>query len=195
MPDPVPEAELVKAPEWRRGLAGLIDGATTTALQRAGRRLAPTAGDSARTRAINALAAVMGHSMLLERIGSPGKRAAGVRTVDRRTGEPVELWRAALLTALATGIRSLRPRLMPPSRDDEWQRQQEALARETAAIRARYPDDEDARNAALMELWQRRKSSPVGADFGRILLVNLALSLAARRVQRRLAPTIVVRRR
>lgn len=186
------------APGWRRAAAGLLDAgvvaAVVFAVRRAGGGLAR---EQSRRIALDALGGLAG-SALLERLGSPGERLMGVRTVDSRTGRPVELWRALLLTALGVGIRALRGVLVPRpglAANDEQRGRREALARDIREVRSRYAADPEARDEAVIALMGERRAPAVQVDVGRVVAVTLVAGLVPRRLQRRLAPTTVVRRR
>jgi hypothetical protein len=190
--------ELELASGSRRAAAGSLDAAiigATLYVRHRVRGPRTFADRPKRSPAREAAMTLLGDTALRERVGSPGERLLGVRTVDRRSGEPLALWRVAVLTAAAVAVRLLRMCLMPDPVSDEQRLGNERFAREVADLRARHADDSDALNAAMIELWRERPIPPVSVDVRRSLGVALALALVSRRLQRSLAPTAVVRRR
>jgi hypothetical protein len=194
-----PLPALREAPGWRRTLARLVDMATVAGVMYArrrmtGRRLIDAGPSVAPSAARKALGELLWPTALLERVGTPGERLLGVRTVDRRSGRPVALGRAVALTATAAAITALRTRLAPPPVTDEDRRLQQELMREVDELKRRHGDDPDAFNAAMAKLWEKRKGATRNT-VGPFLAINLGLSLLVRRLQRRIAPTVVVMRR
>ena len=192
MDDVAAESHAVRsAPGWRRALAGLIDSAILAAVHFV-RRLAQA--DSRRRRR-SALEALIGPTPLLERVGSPGERLLGIQTVDRRTGQPVAWWRAALLTAAAVGVRALRTRLTPKPLTDEQRQRWAALQSDMQELRTRYADDPEALEAAMAELTRERRAPSTNAGAARALLAGVVPWFVSRQLTRRIAPTVVVLRR
>jgi hypothetical protein len=123
--------EPTPAPRVRQTLAGLVDAAVlalpTAFYWRRAWRARKTGRPAARPPSwmgmLAPAAAVLG-----EQVGTPGGWIMGVRTVDRRTGRRLELWRTltVALVQLATRLlsRRLRPRSAAPS---EAERRQQEL--------------------------------------------------------------------
>jgi hypothetical protein len=131
--------------------------------------------------------------LLDEQIGSPGAWIVGVRTVDSRTGRRVALWRTLVVVLARAAVGALQRRAIgkrPPISEVE----RAELARERRAIRDTYRDDPDARNDAMMRLYEKRKVEfkPTG---WRILAGVVGAVLVNQGLRRRLAPTVVVSRR
>jgi hypothetical protein len=183
------------APRVRQTLAGLIDAgviALPTVVYglrtwRARGTERPAAPPPDWMRLLAPAFAVLG-----EQVGTPGGWIAGVRTVDRRTGRRLALWRtlAVALAQVATRVlsRRLTPRPALASEDERRRR-----ARDVQAIKERYADDEDARNAELMRHYAEHRVN-VTASFWPPLIAGLGSTLVNRTVRRRLAPTLVVSR-
>jgi len=192
-----PLPELREAPRWRQGLAGLIDAALLAGFAVARRRLErghrPPPFLRPQSVAREAMGALWWSTALLERFGTPGERMLGVRTVDRRTGDPVALSRTLMLTALAVAARGLRAALAPSSGTDAQRVAHERFAEEAEAVRLRHSDP-DARSAAMLELWRERQPSPIQVDLLRPMLLGVVVSLLTRRVQNKIARTVVVMR-
>jgi hypothetical protein len=123
IPSPTP------APRARKALAGLIDSAVLALpaalyLRRALRASGagrPAARPPGWTRMLTPAVAVLG-----EQVGTPGSLIMGVRTVDRRTGRRLALWRTltVALAQVATRllIRRLTPHPVVPSEAERGQR-------------------------------------------------------------------------
>jgi hypothetical protein len=187
--------ELVPATRPQKALAGAVDTAFALALVGvswwshnggAGRReLADRMG---RLVALTPLKGIVD-----EQLGTPGAWVAGIRTVDQRTGKRVALWRTVLIVSARMGMRAAAQRLTKPSPPIS-EAEQEQRARELQAIRERFADDEDARNAALMDHY-REHQLPVQANFARPLAITLGSAVVNNRLRRHLAPTKLVGRR
>jgi len=191
-------AGLQPATRRQRALAGLIDLAVTGLFLGAWwrwRGAGAARQDRPRARGRVGRAALLRvlREGIEEQLGSPGERLVGIRTVDRRTGRRVELWRTIVVALVRLGGqlagRSLQPE--PAQRDpgEEEQTRQEILA-----IKERFADDPEARDAALMEHYRTHRQ-PVHVDLARPLASILAVSIVNGRLRRRLAPTILVDRR
>jgi hypothetical protein len=142
--------------------------------------------------------------VLGERYGSPGQRIVGLRTVDRRTGEPVPLALSTGLLALRIAGTILSKRLFrvtavgatAPDPDQ----QTATLKAEISELNVTYADDPDGLGDAVRRLYQERRvgfaGRPPGASIktgiARSVLVTVGLTQLQRRLRRRLAPTIVV---
>jgi uncharacterized RDD family membrane protein YckC len=117
------QEEVTPAPGWRRTLAGLIDVAIAGSVAW---RLRPRVGSATVSRQ-NRSAALFGPvaELVREQLGTPGQRLLGVRTVDRRTGRRVELWRTLVLFGARIGGQLLARRLTPAVQTPEQERQRE----------------------------------------------------------------------
>ncbi|MGA2452529.1 MAG: hypothetical protein ABSG93_03330 [Solirubrobacteraceae bacterium] len=190
------DAALEPAPRARRALADLIDTAVMALpavlywrrAWRARKSGQQAASPPRWTRALGPAVTVLG-----EQVGTPGAWIMGVRTVDRRTGRRIALWRtlAVALARVATQVlsRRLTPRPAVPSDAEHQQRR-----RQVEAIEARHPDDEDARNAELMRHYAEHRMN-VTIGIWPPLAAALGSTLVNRSLRRRLAPTLVVSRR
>ncbi len=194
--DAEPTAEPESAPRGRKALVGLIDAAVMAlpaAIQwRRAWRARGTERPVARTpgwmRVLTPAVAVLG-----EQVGTPGGWIMGVRTVDRRTGRRLALWRTLTVALVQLATRLLAERLTPrPSHPLEEERRQQA--REIQAIEERYADDEEARNTELMRHYQEHGINVVSVNIWPPIVAGLASALVNRTVRRRLAPTLVVSR-
>jgi hypothetical protein len=185
---------LEQAPRGRRTLAGIIDaGVWSAPMWIAVRRMrAAEDGAAAGERAARAgQAAKFGWAVLGQQLGTPGEWIAGVRTVDRRSGRRLALWRSLAAASLALAAAELTRR----ARDSAEVERPDAHERERAVreIWEKHRDDVPARNAALMDYYaEHRVATP---DPARWLLLPLALGLVQSRLRKRLAPTVVVVRR
>jgi len=194
-PTPSPTPAPVPAPRARKALAGLIDAAVLALpavlylgrALRAGGADRPAARPPAWTRVLTPAVGVLG-----EQVGTPGSWIMGVRTVDRRTGRRLALWRTLTVALAEVATRVLSQRLTPrpsfPSDDERRQR-----LREVEAIKDRYADDEEARNAELMRHHAEHRVN-VTVNVWPPLVAGLGSTLVNRSVRRRLAPTLVVSR-
>jgi hypothetical protein len=189
--------ELVPATRVQKALGGAVDTALAVALAAVSwwwrSRGAGTAGRSqmaGRMRLLALLAPV--RAIVDEQLGSPGGWVAGVRTVDERTGRRVALWRTVLIVSARVGMRAAAQRLAKPSPPIS-EAEQEQRARELQAIRERFAEDEDARNAALMDHY-RKHQKPVHANFAGPLAITLGSAVVNNRLRRHLAPTMLVGR-
>jgi hypothetical protein len=95
------------APRLRRVLAALVDMALTAAVVW---MLRARAAADERTRWLS----VLPPELIREQLGSPGRRMLGLRTVDRRTGRRVALWRSLALVGARMGGQLLARRIAPP---------------------------------------------------------------------------------
>jgi hypothetical protein len=183
------------APRGREALAGMIDLASAGALgfihwrfiRRRGADDLP--GDGTRAQRLTSLLGPFS-SVVREQIGTPGERIMGLRTVDRRTGRRVALWRTLVLALAQAGAVELRGRLAGARSIPDSEQQE--LRREAKALRERHRDDPEALQAAMMSLHSERK---VTVDLRRSVGVVVGLSLLTWRLRNRLAPTLVVARR
>jgi hypothetical protein len=187
-----PQANPPEAPRARAALAGLIDAGVmvvpTAVVWRRTMRAGAAGGSYRPPRWTSALApafAVMG-----EQLGTPGDWIMGVRTVDKRTGARIALWRTLTVALVRIAGRRLAGQLSPPPviLTDMEQRQQRS---EIEAIKERHRDDEDALNAELMRHYSEHRVNP-RAGLWRVFAAGLGSVLVNRVVRRRLAPTVVI---
>jgi hypothetical protein len=191
---PPPLPELREAPRVRQALAWLIDVSFVAGVAFARRRAAGRslfhAEPAQRSPARSAVEVLMWPMAVVQHVGSPGERLAGVRTVDRRTHRPVTLSRALVLTVATAGLRALRTGLTPPAITEEDRLRHQEMSRRVPEIQRLHPDDREARQAAMTELF--REYGPARNTLGPMLAVTLATSLLERQLQRRIAPTVAV---
>ncbi len=178
----------MRAGRWRRGAAGALDTALIGAV--AWLRARGPGGAAEATRRLRFLRLIPAEA-LREQLRTPGQRLLGVRTVDRRTGERVALWRTLLLTAVAAGGQQLSRRFAMP--DAEQDAQRERFLDEVRELDMRHPPDSPGRAEAMRAMRERHGS--VSGDLLRQLGPALAASLLTSRLRRRLAPTVEVRSR
>lgn len=179
----------------RRVLAGLINAAMMSlpVIRQTRRALrAARAGETAAKAQswTQALPGVL--EILAEQVGTPGGWIMRVRTVDKRTGRRLALWRSLVVALVNIGTRLLGRRLNPrpesPSQAEQRQRFDEIRA-----IRERYADDEDARNAELMRYYAEHRVD-VAVRIWPVFAAGVGPVLLNRWIRRRLAPTVVVAR-
>jgi len=178
----VDESPYVRAPRWRRTLAGLFDaGLIAGAVALVGVRRGGPARAGRWLRLVPA-------EVVREQLGTPGQHLFGVRTVDRRTGRRVSLWRTALLAAFAAAGQALARKLAPQPAARE--RESRIISDELDEIRRNAPSAEAQREqmAAFFERHQR----PLGREALQPLAATLAAGLLTLRLRRRLAPTVDV---
>jgi hypothetical protein len=185
---PMPRSVIDPAPPWRRMLAGGVDAAIVGGAVWLSRRQSPGAHERA-----SRWAPLFGPTseLVREQIGSPGQRLLGLRTVDRRTGRRLELWRTLVLLGASVGGRLLVGRLAPAPLTPERQRDRDGFLEELNAINQRHADDPAVREAERRALFER-SHSPVAATFARAAGPTLAIGLLNSRLRRRLSPTIQV---
>jgi hypothetical protein len=187
--EPAAGEQPVPAPRALRALAGLINAALLAAAY--WRLLRPRGGagadpDPARLqRRVRPFA--LAASAISEQLGTPGGWIVGLRTVDRRTGRRVALWRTlagALIGVLGEAARRRLAPAPPPISDSE----REEFARELRSIRESYPGDGRRLAEASSRFYEQHRS-----ELNRwrwLLPVGPALIIT--RLRRRLAPTVVV---
>ncbi len=179
--------EIETAPRWRSGLAGLVDAAL-------GAGVVWLARDRLRTRPARTALSLLapGSALVREQLASPGQRLLGTRTVDRRTGRRVELWRTLALLGATAGAELLQRSLQPGDDPvgDEWNR---SFAAEMKAIDERYRSDPARRDAEFRRAALEHGPASVVPTIARVAAVGIAISSARRRLRRRLAPTVEVR--
>jgi hypothetical protein len=126
--------------------------------------------------------------VLSEQLGTPGRWIVGLRTVDRRTGRRVALWRSLAVALLGAVTQAVRRRLTPASRPIS-ESEREDFVREVEAIRERYADDSQLMQEKMMRLYEQRR---IGVNLWRWLPATVGPALIKSRLRRRLAPTVVV---
>jgi hypothetical protein len=182
-------SEIRPAPRVRRMLAGVLDAAIVaggTWLWRHRRG----GGENARaTRWTGLLEPAVGS--FRQQLRSPGQLLLGLRTVDRRTGRRLQLWRTlVLIGADVTRVEIVR-RLAPPRLTPEQERDRRGFLDELNAIQARHPDDEAARESERQRLFERQHNQ-LPDILRRTAVPALALGLLNKRLRRHLAPTTEV---
>jgi hypothetical protein len=186
-------AEMVRAPRSRRVLAGIVDAAVTGGAawlwrRHVWRRAGWAAAVAPRGRWAP-LARPAG-GLLRDQLGTPGQHLLGLRTVDRRTGRRVQLWRSVVLLAVSAGGQAGLARLRPPPDTPEQERERERFVEEMQGLAERHPRGSpefvDARNE-LFELDSSRLPNHLSA-----LPAAIVLGIAVRRLRRHLAPTIEI---
>ncbi len=182
-----------RAPRWREMLAGLLDVSLVGGLLWLVRR--QQGGAAAAAERLRWLRYVPADA-LREQLRTPGQRLLGIRTVDRRTGQRVALWRTLALVGVAGGSQLIVNRLKPPDTPAQ-EREREAFVEEMQAIMRRHPQRSPERDAERQALLARHQSTLPGRDLQRALALTFLAGLVTRRLRRRLAPTreILVRRR
>ncbi len=178
-------ADLQRASRWRTTLAGLLDAGLVAGVLwtlRSGSGL----GRGART--AGALLAPTS-DFVREQLASPGQRLLGIRTVDRRTGRRVALWRTALLLGVRAGGQLAAARLAPATPDAAARAQ---LETELAEARRLHEGNPAALQSALTAIYERHSTDFAGLP--RAIAPTLATGVLNRRLRRRLAPTVEVRR-
>ena len=178
------------APGWRRASAVLVDAALGAALKwtlRRGRG-EPTGLRDVLSRTESPWLTLVEPSsdLVREQLGSPGQRLLGIRSVDRRTGVRLSLWRSLAMAATGFAVAALARRQARAAVSPERVRQREALMREWRAIGERHADDPRARDAAREQL---AASQNVAASS---CAPVLALGLLSALLRRRIAPTTEV---
>jgi hypothetical protein len=123
--------------------------------------------------------------LVREQLGSPGQRLLGLRTVDRRTGARLALWRTLLLLA----YRGLSQQIVSRRRDGPSSERRQALLRELGEIHRRHAENDDARESALRDFYATQPQISVHRSFVPLIGVGLLGAL----LRRRLAPTVEVR--
>jgi hypothetical protein len=112
--DPVASEQPVPAPRARRALAGIINTAIlaiAAALWIRRRSRDAQIDHVLELRRLRMLGPAS--DLFVAQLGSPGGWVAGLRTVDRRTGRPVTLWRTLAVALLKAATEACRRRLVP----------------------------------------------------------------------------------
>jgi hypothetical protein len=166
-------------------LADAVDAAILAAAARAWRARSVRAPARHRSWGLQGRAA----DFLAVQLRSPGERLLGIRTVDRRTGRRVALWRTLLLSGSRLGGFLLLRRLVAESPEDE--RQREWFTDEMQAILERHPRASPARDAEREALAQRYP----GRGLLRTIGPWIAFGLLNAVLRRLLEPTVRIRAR
>ncbi len=174
-----------RAPLWRRTGAGLLDAAVFAGGSTRARRTGLVReGGLIERQLIPALPDV-----LREQLRMPGQLLFGIRTVDRRTGKRVALWRTFALAAVAATGRELVRRLAFPE-SPELDRERQAFNAEIHEIFRGHPQDSPEREAALREASARQRG--LWPSAARAMGPSLLVGLLSSGLRRRLAPTVEV---
>ncbi len=179
-------SEIERAPWWRRRLADLLDGAI-------GAAVAWSLRDwfSARRTGTALSLLAPGGELVREQLASPGQRLAGVRTVDRRTGRRLQLWRTLLLIGVRVGGQLATARFAASVDAPGREHAAEALEARVDAARRAHEGDPAAADAAAREAFARSRVPGPGLAF--TLGPFIAAGVINNRLRRRLAPTVEVR--
>ncbi len=183
----VSDAPYPTAPRWRRTLAGLLDAGLVAALAWVIRARAGDSKEAARR--LGWLRFVPAEA-LREQVRTPGQRLLGVRTVDRRTGRRVAVWRTALLVGVASGGHAAVRRIVPDDAGSEREAESRAISEQLDEIRRSAPTAE-AQREQMAAVFERHKR-PAGREAGQAMAAALGVSLITARLRRRLAPTVEV---
>jgi hypothetical protein len=181
------DAPYTKAPRWRGALAGLLDAALVGGFVWMRARGEGPAQAAANMRWLRFVPA----DAVREQVGTPGQRLLGIRTVDRRTGERVALWRTAALVGTALAAQRLAQQLAPPRPSAEQEAQRRAYGAEVRSVYERHPQASPQREAELRELAARYPSMQ-STNALRAVGPALAAGVLSNRLRRRLAPTVEV---
>jgi hypothetical protein len=184
------QASPEQASRARRTTAGLIDMAVLGGPQMLLRRRGRGAGSSGREKWLERV--LGGGQLLLEQqLGTPGERAMGLRTVDRRTGRRVVLWRSVVLVLATAGTQALR--------DFASERLAAARRAELEELRQglrsveQHPEDSLERDEAMSQVMRAQGEVSASLSCWWPLALAGALALVQHQLRRRLAPTVVVR--
>jgi hypothetical protein len=126
-----------------------------------------------------------------QQLRSPGQLLFGLRTVDRRTGRRLELWRTLVVVGAGAARGMFLRRLAPTPLTPEQERVRGAFLEELNAIQVRHPDDAAAREAERQRLFARQHNSAPDI-LRRTAAPMLAIGLLHSRLRRRVAPTTEV---
>ncbi len=182
----MPSDSYVRAPRWRQTGSGLLDAGVLTGVRWLARRGGLIGAEKLITRI-----AGPGQHVLREQFRSPGQLLFGTRSVDRRTGARVALWRS-LAIVVATTVSGEITRRLTVTETPELARRRQAHAVEGHEIFRRHPQDSPEREAALQELSARYPRGTLGPSAIRVFGPPLLSGLVLLRLRRRLAPTVEV---
>jgi hypothetical protein len=178
-------AAITAAPRWRRLLAGLADGAILAGATWAARRGPPWAARGRPGKALQLLNPAA--ELVSQQLGSPGQFLLGLRTVDRRTGERVLVWRSLLAFGLGAGVQMLGRRVFPVE-TPEHRRERERVTAETELISERHRQDVEARQAELIALFKSSQAPNVLPA----MAIMMPAGVVSGWLQRRIAPTVQI---
>jgi hypothetical protein len=189
MGDRAGDPKLAPAPRVRRTLAVAVDMALAggwTWLRRPKLRdgAAPAVEPSLFARLL-----APASELVRTQIASPGERLTGVRTVDRRTGRRVQLWRTLLLVTVRAGGAELIRRSR--RRDPELECERADFNRELRAVHERHRDDPAGAQAEVARVFESAPA-PASAELKRSVGSIVAVSLLVSLLRRRLTPTVVI---
>jgi hypothetical protein len=129
--------------------------------------------------------------LMREQSRSPGQILLGLRTVDRRTGRRLELWRTLAVIGTNLGGRELMRRMAPLALTPVQERDRSDFLDELNAIHERHREDPAEREAERRGLFERQR--PSGAvTLTRAAGPALVLGLINNRLRRRVTPTTQV---
>lgn len=179
----------VPAPQVRRILAAAIDTAIGGGLVWLLRGRASPRWKAGPQPAGNGWIRMLGPAgeLAREQLGSPGQRLLGLRTVDRRTGGRVALWRTLLLLAVGVAGQAIIRR-SAPCPDPELELDRARFGRDLRAVHERHGDDPAARDAEMRRLFEQYPE-PINVNLARSVGPTLAVGLLSSLLRRRLAPT------
>jgi len=175
----------VRASRRRGSAAAFVDVAASGGLWWLVRRRELVGSDGAVARLF-----ALPHELVRQQLRTPGQLLLGIRTVDRRTGVRVAMWRTLVLAGAELGGRELIRRLAVPE-SPARARERRAVVDETHEIYRNHPRDSPERVAALREV-SARYPLPHARGLGRVMIASLLVGLLNLRLRRRLAPTVEV---
>jgi len=181
---PMDPLDYTRAPRWRQGAATLVDVAVLGGMW----WLARSRGWVRDGGALGKVLAAPGEP-LREQLRSPGQLLLGIRTVDRRTGRRLALWRTLALAGAGAAGQVLTQRVLAPEADEQARRR-EAFGHEQRALMKRHPEASPERDAERRALVERYPN--IGPNVLRTAAPMLAVGLVQRRLRTRLAPTVDV---
>lgn len=184
----MPDLAYVPAPRWRETGAGLVDAGVLGGLSWLARRRELIRLDGPFARLMGVVPAV-----LREQLRTPGQLLLGIRTVDRRTGARVVLWRSFAVAGASIAGRLVIRRLAVSGRSERERPREDFLA-EMHELMRQHPQASPEREAARRELFARHPSTITITSRGilRAVAPTLLFGLVMRRLRRRLAPTVEV---
>ena len=131
--------------------------------------------------------------VLREQLRTPGQVLLGIRTVDRRTGERVALWRTLGRRSNFRGGGSRGAWRRPRCPVRRAEREREDFLAEMHELMQQHPEPSPEREAAREELFARHPSDHLRSDhrcgWSR---PTVLFGLLNHRLRRRLAPTVEV---
>jgi hypothetical protein len=124
---------------------------------------------------------------LREQLTSPGLRLLGLRTVDRRTGRRVDLWRSLVLLAASLAGQAIARRFRP-RRTPEQKREHERFIAQIREIHQRHPEGSPGRDAEMESLFEH-PPAPLTPNARSSVAPMLGVGLLDVTLRRRVAPT------